>query len=368
MRISFLLSSLWLSGGVRVVVEYASRLSRRGHQITLITPDGTLDPDMVSELDSAVRVQQSRVPREPRMNPGQMGRLSWSLAQAVPQSDIVISTHTSTTVAGLLAARLLKKGRLVWLYQDYREMFKGRPIEDWLMRNALRWHELALVVAGYSQQELNTYSPGRVVVVGEGLSQPELFQPSPIEEFPKNKGGQTILFLGDMRHRKGLFDFLRAAELVYKELPTIKLLIISKDECTIDSDIPFKYIHRPSRAELGRMYATCDLYVSASWWESFGLPPLEAMACGAPVVLADARGVREYARPGENCLMVPARDRRALAEAMIQVLTDPALAGRLRRNGPPTAANFTWSAAVDRFEQAITSLLDVTEYRSQETW
>ncbi|HMR68482.1 MAG TPA: glycosyltransferase [Anaerolineae bacterium] len=81
------------------------------------------------------------------------------------------------------------------------------------------------------------------------------------------------------------------------------------------------------------------------------------MACGAAVGLTDSGGVRPFARPEENCLMVPPRQPELLAKAIEHVLTDPALADRLRRNGPPTAAQFTWSAAVDRFEQAVLETL-----------
>jgi glycosyltransferase involved in cell wall biosynthesis len=353
MRISFVLSSLWLSGGVRVIVECANRLTMRGHQVTLIAPGGTLDPDMLNELVPQVKVRESRVARGPHLDIVQMIRLTWSLAQTVPPSDVVVSTHTPTTVAGLLASRLLRRGRLVWLYQDYREMFIGRPYEDCLMRHALRWHKLALVPSDYSRQELNMYSPGKVVVMGYGLSQPEIFRPLPVEKRHSVHNQRTILFLGDMRPRKGLFDFLQAAAVVYEHLKDIVLLIVSKEHCQIESSVPFEYIYRPTRPELARLYATCDLFVSASWWESFGLPPLEAMACGAPIVLTDSRGAREYARPGENCLMVPVRDLAALAEAMYRVLSDPALARGLAANGPPTAAKFTWDQAVDRLEQAL---------------
>ena len=124
--------------------------------------------------------------------------------------------------------------------------------------------------------------------------------------------------------------------------------------------MPFQYVHRPTRSELADLYRACDLFVSASWREGFGVPPLEAMACAAPVVLTDSGGVREYARHEENCLMVPPRDPVALADAMLRVLTEPDLAERLRRNGPPTAARFTWEQAVDRFERALYNLFSET--------
>lgn len=350
MRISFILSSLWLSGGVRVIVEFSNRLALRGHKISIVAPGGTIDNDMSSEINPLVDLLSSKVIRTKNLSRIQSFNLALSLAQRVPVSDIVISTHTPTTISGLIASRLLKKGKLVWLYQDYREMFINRPFEDWLMRHALRWHELALVVSDSSRQELLEYSPGKVRVVGEGISD-EFFSLPP---YLKKKPGQhqEVLFLGDMRPRKGLFDFIQAAEIVYKNRD-IKLLIVSKEDCHIASQVPFEYIYRPSRSELSELYATCDLFVSASWWESFGLPPLEAMACGAPVVLTDSRGVREYAKPGYNCIMVPPQSPTELANAMTTVLDDLPLAECFRQNGPLTAASFTWDNAVDRFTNAL---------------
>jgi len=356
MRISFILSSLRLSGGVQAIVECANRLTTRGHQVTLVAPGGTLDPEIQNEIIPSVSVRQSQVARRTRLNAVQMVHLAWSLARAVPPSDVIVSTHTPTTVPGLLASRLWGRGRPVWWFLDYREMFAGRPYEDWLMRHALRWHKCALVVSDYSRQELSSYSPGRIIGVGLGLSHADDFRPLTVGVRRTVDSQQRILFLGDTRPRKGLSDFLQAATLVYENLKNIRLLIAMKDTGQIKADVPFDYVYRPTRTELAQLYATCDLFVSASHREGFGLPPLEAMACGAPVVLTDSGGVREYARHGENCLMVPPRDPGALANAMARVLTDATLAERLRRNGPPTAARFKWDSTVDRFEQALQDL------------
>jgi len=357
MRISFILSSFRLSGGVRVIIEYANRLSANGHHVTLIAPSGTIESDMKAETNDSVELRESKILSQDKNSVINLLRLTWALAKETPKSDVVISTHTPTTPATFIASRVLKKGRSVWLYQDYREMFLDRPIIDWLLRNALRWHDCAWVVSEYSKNELLQYVSGNVINIGEGISQMEYFHPIPDSKRTKTAGSpQNILFLGDSRPRKGMPDFLEAVNIVAQQIPDIMLWIVSKEKCPINSKLPYRFFLRPAREKLANLYATCDVFVSASWWESFGLPPLEAMACGAPVVLTDSRGVNEFAISGVNCIMTPPKDPQSLANGILQVLNDPNLSDQLRQNGPITASNFSWDSAVSRFETALQEL------------
>ncbi len=148
-------------------------------------------------------------------------------------------------------------------------------------------------------------------------------------------------------------DFLTACASLYHRRKDIKVVLISKYALEIPKNFPIKFYLRPDQPELAYLYGSCDVFVSTSWREGFGLPPLEAMACGAPVVLTDSGGVREFARDGENCLLLPPRKPEALAEAIECILGNRDLAEKLRRNGPLTAARFSWAEATDRFERAI---------------
>jgi glycosyltransferase involved in cell wall biosynthesis len=213
-----------------------------------------------------------------------------------------------------------------------------------------------LTISKWLGDALQRFTSTVPVVIGEGLSHAELFQPKLLASSQSEDCAtvpRSILYLGDMRSRKGWYDFFTAVEIVHQQIPNIELWLVSKEPCQIDTRVPFQFIHRPSRAKLAELYATCDLFVSASWWESFGLPPLEAMACGAPVVLTNSGGVLEYARHEENCLLVPPRAPEAIAEAIHKVLIDKELATRLSKNGPLTAKRFTWDEAVNRFEACL---------------
>ena len=353
MRIAFVVSELRYTGGTRVIAEYASRLAQRGHHVSVVT--SFCDRPLALPFDGAVRILTVPVRLDRRCGPRNL-RLVWSLARSVPPADIVVATHAPTVPSGLIAARLLRRGRAVWLCQDFPEMFEKRPLQRWIYRHSASWFDLVLCVSAANAADLpQSRRPGaaNLVVVGEGLSDKDLFHPVA----SSHRALREVLYVGDSRPRKGLADVLNALALVRERVSDVTLVVVSQEDLhsklTSDSPVPFRFVQCPSRAVLASMYAGCGLFVSASWAESFGLPPLEAMACGAPVVVTDSRGVREYARNGANCLMVPARDQGALAEAIVRLLLDRTLADRLGAAGVATAKTFDWEQAVDRFESAI---------------
>jgi glycosyltransferase involved in cell wall biosynthesis len=98
--------------------------------------------------------------------------------------------------------------------------------------------------------------------------------------------------------------------------------------------------------DLPALYNLAELFVFPSLYEGFGLPPLEAMACGTPVVTSDRPSLPEVV--GEAGLMVEATDSQELAEVMERVLTDENLRQEMREKGLKQAERFTWEAAAGK--------------------
>ncbi len=92
--------------------------------------------------------------------------------------------------------------------------------------------------------------------------------------------------------------------------------------------------------ELRSLYTYADLFVYPSLYEGFGFPPLEAMACGAPVITSNVSSLPEVV--GDAALQVDPRDPRALAHAMQTVLEDEQVAATLRSRGFDRAKQFSW--------------------------
>jgi len=94
------------------------------------------------------------------------------------------------------------------------------------------------------------------------------------------------------------------------------------------------------------LYSACALFVFPSLYEGFGLTPLEAMACGAPVACSNTSSLSEVA--GDAALLFDPTDVEAIAAACARVLTNPSLQQQLRASGLRQAARFTWAETARR--------------------
>ena len=97
------------------------------------------------------------------------------------------------------------------------------------------------------------------------------------------------------------------------------------------------------QADLPALYSAASVFVYASRYEGFGLPVLEAMACGAPVITSNVASMPEIA--GESGILIDPNDESGLADAMGRVLTDDELRARLARAGLERAQSFSWERA-----------------------
>jgi len=105
---------------------------------------------------------------------------------------------------------------------------------------------------------------------------------------------------------------------------------------------------RIDHADLPQVYGAADVFVTTPWYEPFGITPLEAMACGLPVVGSNVGGIKFSVRDGESGFLVPPRDPAALADRLAELHALPGLAASLAENARRRAEDlFTWSAVAE---------------------
>lgn len=358
MRISFILSSLRLSGGVILIVELANRIAAHGHSVTLVTPRYSIDSEISQRLQPTVTVVESSARLPTRFSPVQLLWLIVSLVSAAPQSDVIIATHTPTTLPVLLISWLQRRARL-WLFMDYPEMFRLRPVERMLFRYAPGWFSAIVTISKPLADDVRLRSKGQVIVLRPGLG---LSASEPTTLPSTGHDGWRILYIGDERPRKGLSEFIQAMHQVQSDEPRALAVIVCKGKCEIKEEINYELYTRPSDDVLMALYRGCDIFVSTSWGEGLGYPALQAMAFGKPVVVTDSGGVHDYAVNGVNALIVPAHNPEAVADAVKKLLTDRGLRTQLQHQGQKTAAAYNWDTAALAFLDMLETL---TQARSQ---
>jgi glycosyltransferase involved in cell wall biosynthesis len=163
-----------------------------------------------------------------------------------------------------------------------------------------------------------------------------------------------VLTVGTLEPRKGLPTLLRAFDRLVDGTGH-ELVVVGgrgwKDRRLLEAlearraGRRVRWLGYVSEPDLAALYTGADLFVFTPTLEGFGLPLLEAMACGAPVVAADIAALREVAGPAAS--FVPPGDDDALARAIVRVLGDSREASRLRAEGARRASQFSWTRTAE---------------------
>lgn len=165
-----------------------------------------------------------------------------------------------------------------------------------------------------------------------------------------------VLYVGEAEERKGFDTLLRAMANVARLRPDIALVVTTRlAGWPRPPALRVRELGYVDDDTLAALYRGCSAFAFPSRYEGFGLPVLEAMSYGAPVVASNATALPEAG--GDAACYVAPNDETELAAALLRVLNDGAYAGELRRRGPIHAANFTWERTASRTLSVIEATL-----------
>jgi glycosyltransferase involved in cell wall biosynthesis len=198
----------------------------------------------------------------------------------------------------------------------------------------------------------------KVVVIHNAIDERFLAPPPDEEVFRIRERFQLhepfVLYAGNVKPHKNLERVIEAvAQLHANGFDQLKLLIIGNDisrYATLRRAVHAHNLHRYVRflgfvpdQTLAILYRLSSVFVFPSLYEGFGLPPLEAMASGTPVVTSNVSSLPEVVGPA--AVLVDPHDSHAIAEGIAHVLFDPQLRSSLRQRGLERAGAFSWEAA-----------------------
>lgn len=214
--------------------------------------------------------------------------------------------------------------------------------------------------------------PEKVTTVLLGIS--GHFRPAPASEIDEvmlryDLPGEYILFVGTFEPRKNLDGLLRAYFQLKNEVPSAPALVIAGQrgwlcqgifdlirELGLESAV--LWLEKVDFEELPALYSAARVLCLPSFYEGFGFPPLEAMACGTPAIVSDRASLPEIV--GGAGLLVDPDDPASIARALRRVITGSELAADLQKRGLEHVKRFNWRETARRVLAVYQRVLDGT--------
>ncbi len=331
LRVAYLLESTELSGGVKIVLLQAEALARRGHRVTVVSPGAR--PEWF-ELSQA-----------------HFERSAFGDSAELARAEVRVATFWTTVAPALAGA----EGPVFHLCQGYEGDFTFYAASRPEIERAYRAPTVKLTVSETLARRLEERGFGPATNVGQAF-EPDGFFPAPprrtsdpptvllVGPYEADVKGIAIAFAGlaVWRRRGGRFRLRRVSTLPAGEAEKAWGLA---DE--------YHHLLPPDRMPFA--YRASDLFIGPSRpAEGFGLPTLEALACGLPCLLSDTPGHREIA--GEAAWYFADGDPDGVAESL-PLLASDAGRDRARRLGPASAASFDTAKVAQRLESAFVAAL-----------
>ncbi len=157
-----------------------------------------------------------------------------------------------------------------------------------------------------------------------------------------------ILYVGSFAERKNLLLLIKAMRIVYKKYPKVKLILAGRKSGRndiapekLDEEFQIDIIDRlKTESELKTLYKNAEMLVFPSLYEGFGLPVLEAMTCGCPVIVSNTTSLPEIVE--DSGILIDPYNEVELADQILNVLKKPALAKEMIEKGKAQSQKFDW--------------------------
>lgn len=305
------------------------------------------------------------------------GRFTWELIDAPDplwhlraarrasrQTRAFLSTNSYLTAWFTRVPTAVVVYDLVPFVDGAQAQVRAGRIERATIRPALRRAASLLCISEATRADLTVRFP---LTAPKAVVTPLAADPSFAAAVPmpghRDLNGEYVLAVGTLEPRKNLERLLDAWLLLAPELrKRLSLALVGprgwEDEAILAKAeaAGARLLGRVSDDELRALYAGASAFAYPSLYEGFGLPPLEAMTAGTPVLTSNISSLPEVV--GDAALLVDPLSVEAIADGLTQLLTDEALCTRLRAAGPARAAEFSWARTARETLAALQGIAD----------
>lgn len=330
-------------GGARMVARIATELIERGHDVRVLYPSPRRN---LKGIVRGAYLQLRYGSRDDafRTFRGSFRAYETLTAELVGTNDVLIGVGVDCVLA--IAGMPQQCGVKI-------NHCAGR--EPWIMDRMLHAWQLPMpriVSTSHLAREMRDRGAKEdIFVVHYGLDRADYFPSVPVEQ---RNGVGTVYHGASVKDPVAILAVLQA---IHKKRPNTPLYVFGTFPRPRGLPRAAEYVRLTSLAVVRELYSRSLVWFCASRSEGFGLPPLEAMACGCAVVSTDCGGPSDFISSGVNGFLVPVGDHEQLSLRILQLLDDADLRSRFVTASQATLDQFPWSGAIDRFEEALESIL-----------
>lgn len=350
MKISFPLVGFNVSGGIRIIINIANGLARKGYSICIIVPDYA--PVSPFELEDSVEIKVISTKGK-----GIWRKLFYYLILcfvSTQSSDVVFATGCKTSYCLFLSKLIhVSSVRLFSLIQGYeplshvQHLVKNKFIKNIFYIIAKFSYKVPMKKIAVSSWIKDQIGDNSIKVINNGVDL-NVFLPNKKNNDKTNRF--VIGTIGRLAKYKGYDIFLKAISSINSK--DIELIVLSQEDLKLPNKIKARIIKPNNDTQVVDFYHQCDIFVFTSFVEGFGMPPLEAMACGVPVITTDCGGIRDFVN-NSNSIIVPTGDVHSIANAVTMLKKDKNLRESLGQQGLKTVKKFSLEIMIEQYCQVL---------------
>lgn len=318
----FVVESGGLCGGVRQIFEQAKRLSEREWPVKIFTLDR--QPAWFAMPDS---VEWRQFPDYDHLKAVLVAETGWKVATWWKTAYVV--------------TECLRGDEGCYLVADIETEYYTRPIEKEKVLDSY-----GLPLRRYTESKWVEENLPDTTWIGIGIDHGLLYPQNTERDYT------TIMSIARKQRLKGYRQLGELSRRLLHVMPEASLITVGLQRTELGG-VWKRHYSGLSDWEMARLYNQVGCVVSTSLHEGFGLPHIEAMACGTPLVTTDADANKEFCEHGTNCLMFDWTDMLGMANGIREIYTNKGLRKSLVANGLETAARYTWEPVIDRLENFL---------------
>lgn len=328
LNITYVMTWTGVCGGSKIILEHANRLTEREHKVTLISHDEKPKWFKLNEKVDFIQVPWNDV-----------------LCEAIPKNtDIIIATYWRE----IYECVEQNIAPVIYFEQGDYHLFDLEKLDDRTfnyIEKQLKTINFIYTVSNFAKEKLKEIYNVESIVIPNAVDNNVFYY----EKHTKNDVSNITLIGSEEATFKRIQNILDAIKIIEKKGYKIKLNWITPTVPKKNTDI--SAIVNPPQMLIGDTLRKTDIYICASMYESFCLPVLEAMTCGAAIVTTNNGGNMDFVEDEKNALIIEKDNIDDIVEKIERLLNDENLKQYLIKNGVEESARYSWDITINKIEE-----------------